>query len=110
MRLYYRPGTGRPLRVAWALEELRLDYAPLPTSARQSAGEEHLKRHPLGRVPALELAPELALPVAPTTLRHAATDAMLRIASHDCTSPPPVNRMEAMNNVCASVRAPTGPA
>ena len=56
MQLYYRPGTGRPMRVAWALEELRLDYETVAVSPEQCGAGEHLARHPLGRVPALELA------------------------------------------------------
>jgi hypothetical protein len=50
------PGTGRPMRVAWALEELRLDYETVAVSPEQCGAGEHLARHPLGRVPALELA------------------------------------------------------
>jgi glutathione S-transferase len=54
MRLFYRPGTGRPLRVAWALEEVGADYELVPVSAEETALPEHRARHPLGRVPALE--------------------------------------------------------
>ena len=53
MRLYYRAGTGRPLRVAWALEELGVEYEPVALSGEECTGAEHLQRHPLGRVPAL---------------------------------------------------------
>jgi glutathione S-transferase len=55
MRLYYRAGTGRPLRVAWELEELGVAYEPTPLSGDECAGVEHLERHPLGRVPVLTL-------------------------------------------------------
>src|SRR5450432_2748432 len=55
MRLYYRAGTGRPIRVAWELEELGVDYDPVALSGEECAGAEHLERHPLGRVPALAL-------------------------------------------------------
>ena len=55
MRLYYRAGTGRPIRVAWELEELGVDYEPVALSREECAGDEHLERHPLGRVPALAL-------------------------------------------------------
>jgi glutathione S-transferase len=55
MRLYYRAGTGRPLRVAWELEELGVDYEPVALSGDECAAAEHLERHPLGRVPALTL-------------------------------------------------------
>ena len=51
MRLYYRAGTGRPVRVAWELEELGVGYQPVALSGEECAGAEHLTRHPLGRVP-----------------------------------------------------------
>lgn len=43
------------MRVAWMLEELGLDYEVEAVSTRQSVAAEHLARHPLGRVPALEM-------------------------------------------------------
>lgn len=43
------------MRAAWALHELGLDYEAVPLSSDECAGAEHLQRHPLGRVPALEL-------------------------------------------------------
>jgi glutathione S-transferase len=54
-RLYYMPRT-RSSRVLWLLEEIGAPYelTEIPGAQRQSA--EHLQRHPLGRVPALELA------------------------------------------------------
>jgi glutathione S-transferase len=55
MRLYYRAGTGRPLRVAWELEELGVAYEPVALSGEECAGTEHRVRHPLGRVPTLTL-------------------------------------------------------
>jgi glutathione S-transferase len=55
MRLYYRAQTGRPLRVAWALEEIGVAYDPVALSADECRADAHLQRHPLGRVPALEL-------------------------------------------------------
>ncbi len=55
MRLYYRAGTGRPIRVAWELEELGVDYDPVALSGDECAGAEHRERHPLGRVPAVVL-------------------------------------------------------
>jgi glutathione S-transferase len=55
MRLYYRPQTGRPARVAWALEELGVEYEQVALSTDECLDQTHLKRHPLGRVPALEL-------------------------------------------------------
>ncbi len=44
------------MRVAWTLEELGLDYETVAVSAEQCVAGEYLARHPLGRVPALELA------------------------------------------------------
>ena len=54
-RLYYMPRT-RSSRVLWLLEETGAPYdlTEIPGAERRS--EEHLRRHPLGRVPALELA------------------------------------------------------
>jgi len=53
-RLYYMPRT-RSSRVLWLLEEIGAPYelTQIPGAQRQSP--EHLRRHPLGRVPALEL-------------------------------------------------------
>ncbi len=53
-RLYYMPRT-RSSRVLWLLEEIGGPYqlVEIPGAERQS--EEHLRRHPLGRVPALVL-------------------------------------------------------
>jgi glutathione S-transferase len=44
------------MRVAWMLGELGLDYETVPVSSEECVAEDHLARHPLGRVPALELA------------------------------------------------------
>jgi glutathione S-transferase len=55
MRLYYRPRSGRPFRVAWALEELGVEYETVSLSSEECRGPEHLARHPIGRVPVLEL-------------------------------------------------------
>lgn len=53
MKLYYRPKTsGRPMRVAWLLEEIGIDYEAVAVTDTDS--EEHHKRSPLGRVPVLE--------------------------------------------------------
>jgi glutathione S-transferase len=54
-RLYYMPRT-RSSRVLWLLEETgeRYELTEIAGGQRQSA--EHVRRHPLGRVPALELA------------------------------------------------------
>ena len=55
MRLFYRRDTGRPLRVAWALEELGVPYEAVAVGVEGAGGPTHLARHPLGRVPVLEL-------------------------------------------------------
>ena len=54
MRVYHREYTGRPLRVLWTLEELGQDYEFEVMTHEQGQSEEHLARHPLGRVPVLE--------------------------------------------------------
>jgi glutathione S-transferase len=53
-RLYHREGAGRPARVRWALEEADAPYDFVVMDAETGHGEEHARRHPLGRVPALE--------------------------------------------------------
>ena len=54
MRLYYRAQTGRPLRVAWELEELGVDYETVKLTPEECREAGHLSRQPLGRVPAVE--------------------------------------------------------
>jgi len=54
MRVYHREYTGRPLRVVWTLEELGQPYDFEVMTHEQGQSEEHLARHPLGRVPVLE--------------------------------------------------------
>jgi glutathione S-transferase len=53
-QIFYMPRT-RSNRVLWLLEEIGSPYesTSVPPAERQS--DEHLARHPLGRVPALEL-------------------------------------------------------
>jgi glutathione S-transferase len=53
-RLYYMPRT-RSSRVLWLLEELGAPYDLTEISSAQRRSDEHLMRHPLGRVPALQL-------------------------------------------------------
>ena len=53
-RLYYMPRT-RSSRVLWLLEEIGAPYDLTEIKGAQRRSEEHLLRHPLGRVPALEL-------------------------------------------------------
>jgi glutathione S-transferase len=54
LRVYHRVGTGRPIRVVWALEEVGADYELVTMSSEEGRSAEHLARHPLGRVPVLE--------------------------------------------------------
>jgi glutathione S-transferase len=53
-RLYYMPRT-RSSRVVWLLEEIGAPYDLTEITGAQRRSDEHLGRHPLGRVPALEL-------------------------------------------------------
>jgi glutathione S-transferase len=53
-RLYYMPRT-RSIRVLWLLEEIGEPYDLTEVASAQRRSAEHLRRHPLGRVPALEL-------------------------------------------------------
>jgi glutathione S-transferase len=54
MRVYHRPGAGRPVRALWALEEAGIPYELEIVSKGGESGERHRARHPLGRVPVLE--------------------------------------------------------
>lgn len=54
IRLYHREYAGRPIRVAWVLEEIGEPYEVTTMTREQGKGEEHRARHPLGRVPVLE--------------------------------------------------------
>jgi glutathione S-transferase len=54
MRVYHRQKAGRPLRVVWTLEEAGVPYELTVLDREESKGDEHLARHPLGRVPVLE--------------------------------------------------------
>jgi glutathione S-transferase len=53
-RLYYMPRT-RSSRVLWLLEEIGAPYDLTEIKGAERRSKEHLLRHPLGRVPALEL-------------------------------------------------------
>jgi glutathione S-transferase len=55
MRVFHRAHAGRPVRVVWLLEELGLPYELTVVRSEDRGGEEHRGRHPLGRVPVLEL-------------------------------------------------------
>jgi glutathione S-transferase len=54
MRVIHRQYAGRPLRVAWTLEELGEPYELTTMSPEEGRSAEHIARHPLGRVPVLE--------------------------------------------------------
>jgi glutathione S-transferase len=54
VRVYYRPQSGRPVRVAWLLEEVGEPYEPARVTTEEVKEPAHLARHPLGRVPVLE--------------------------------------------------------
>jgi glutathione S-transferase len=53
VRLYHVPGT-RSTRVLWALEEIGAPYELTVMAREERQSDEHRRRHPLGRVPALE--------------------------------------------------------
>jgi glutathione S-transferase len=54
IRLHHRDKAGRPLRVRWALEEAGAAYDFAVMTQEEGEGDEHKRRHPLGRVPVLE--------------------------------------------------------
>jgi glutathione S-transferase len=54
MRIFHREHAGRPVRVAWTLEELGEPYELTVITREEGRSEEHRARHPLGRVPVLE--------------------------------------------------------
>jgi glutathione S-transferase len=54
VRLYYMPRT-RSSRALWMLEEIGAPYEVVEITGAQLRSDAHLGRHPLGRVPALEL-------------------------------------------------------
>jgi glutathione S-transferase len=54
MRVYHSPRT-RSSRVLWALEELGLPYDLTTLTVDERRGDKHRERHPLGRVPVIEL-------------------------------------------------------
>jgi glutathione S-transferase len=53
MRLYHVPNT-RSTRVLWLLEEIGAPYELTLMTPDERRGEEHVTRHPLGRVPVVE--------------------------------------------------------
>jgi glutathione S-transferase len=54
MRLYHSPGS-RSTRVVWALEEIGTPYDVTLVTREDRRTDAHLARHPLRRVPVLEL-------------------------------------------------------
>jgi glutathione S-transferase len=54
MRLFHIPGS-RSTRVVWTLEELGAPYELTVLDRARKQSPEHAERHPLGRVPVLEL-------------------------------------------------------
>jgi glutathione S-transferase len=54
MRVFHRP-TSRSHRVVWMLEELGVDYEVMLFTRADALTDEHRVRHPLGRVPVLEI-------------------------------------------------------
>jgi glutathione S-transferase len=53
MRLFHVPGS-RSTRVLWTLEEIGRPYDLTTLTWDERKGEEHRRRHPLGKVPAFE--------------------------------------------------------
>jgi glutathione S-transferase len=53
VRLYHLPKT-RSTRVLWLLEEIGAPYEVTLLTKEERKGDEHLSRHPLGRVPVIE--------------------------------------------------------
>lgn len=54
MRVFHRAHAGRPVRVAWLLEEIGEPYELAVIAGEEGQSQQHLARHPLGRVPVLE--------------------------------------------------------
>jgi glutathione S-transferase len=54
VRLYHLPGS-RSTRALWTLEEIGAPYELTVMTGEERLGEEHRRRHPLGRGPVLEL-------------------------------------------------------
>jgi glutathione S-transferase len=54
IRVFYMPRT-RSSRILWMLEEIGEPYDPVRIAREDRGSAEHLARHPLGRVPVVEL-------------------------------------------------------
>jgi glutathione S-transferase len=55
VHIFHREGAGRPRRVLWILEEIGQPYELTVMSREWASREEHRARHPLGRVPVVQL-------------------------------------------------------
>ena len=55
LRVIHREHAGRPRRVLWLLEEIGEPYELTIMDWEEGSGEAHRARHPLGRVPVIEL-------------------------------------------------------
>ena len=53
MRVYHAPGS-RSSRALWTLEELEVPYEITIVTREDRSSDAYLRRHPLGRVPAIE--------------------------------------------------------
>jgi glutathione S-transferase len=54
VRVFHREHAGRPIRVVWLLEELAEPYELTVMTYEEGRSDEHLARHPLGRVPVID--------------------------------------------------------
>ena len=86
MRLYHVPNT-RGSRVLWVLEETGEPYELVLLSREEARGQEHLARHPLGKVPVLDdgegLVFESAAHVLHVADRHPEAGLIAPIGTHD---------------------------
>jgi glutathione S-transferase len=55
LQVFHREHAGRPRRVLWLLEEIGAPYELTIMTSEEGSGEAHRARHPLGRVPVLQL-------------------------------------------------------
>jgi glutathione S-transferase len=54
VHVFHREHAGRPVRVVWTLEELGEPYELTVMTPEEGSSDEHLTRHPLGRVPVID--------------------------------------------------------
>lgn len=55
LHVIHREHAGRPRRVLWMLEEIGVAYELTTMTSEEGRGDAHRVRHPLGRVPVLQL-------------------------------------------------------